>query len=75
MNFKLDNLMGFIFIIEIVLNSTHSSQCINPLDGLPIQAFEPRLYFEKTVLNVGEREIESSETIQIHPITAPQTIK
>lgn len=63
------------FIIEIVLNSTHSSQCMNPLDGLPIQALEPRLSFAKTVSMLHKREIESSETIQIHPIIAPQTIK
>jgi hypothetical protein len=48
---------------------------MNPLDGLPIQALEPRLSFAKTVSMLHKREIESSETIQIHPIIAPQTIK
>lgn len=32
------------FIIEIVLNSTHSSQCINPLDGLPIQSLRAKSF-------------------------------
>lgn len=54
MNSKFYNLMRFI--IETLMNSTHNSQHINLVDGLPYKPLEPRSSFEKIVLDVAQKK-------------------